>query len=107
MLDCNSVYLTGYAFVHQPTDPATVIKIQQFLNKFMGDDLTVTGAYDAATLAAVSQFQLEYNQQILAPWVPYGLPNATTPTSNTYKTTQRWINILACPGLDLPLPKLP
>ena len=107
MLDCDSVYLTGYAFAHQPTDPATVIKIQQFLNKFMGDDLTITGAYDAATLAAVSQFQLEYKQQILAPWVPYGLPNATTPTSNTYKTTQRWINILACPGLNLPLPKLP
>ncbi len=107
MLDCNSVYLTGYAFAHQPTDPATVIKIQQFLNKFMGDDLTVNGVYDTPTLTAVSQFQLEYSKEILAPWVPYGLPNATTPTANTYKTTQRWINILACPGLNLPVPRLP
>ncbi len=106
-LDCTGLYLTGYAFANQPSDPTTVIRIQQFLNKYMGDDLAVTGIYDKATQDAVNQFQLEYNQEILAPWVPYGLPNSTTPTSNIYKTTQRWINVLACPGISLPTPKLP
>jgi hypothetical protein len=100
-------YLDGYAFAKMPNDPATVIKIQQFLNKYMGADLAVNGIYNDGTLAAVNQFQLEYNQEILQPWVPYGLPNSETPTSNTYKTTQRWINILACPGLNLPIPSLP
>jgi hypothetical protein len=55
----------------------------------------------------VDQFQVKYHSEVLAPWVPYGLPNEFTPTDYVYKTTMRWINLIECPALNLPIPQLP
>jgi hypothetical protein len=107
-LSCDdAAYLQDYAFANRTNNPATVIKIQQFLNKFMGTSLVVNGVYNSTTQAAVDAFQVQYHSEVLRPWLPFGLPSELTATNNTYKTTQRWINILSCPGLNLPVPKLP
>jgi len=39
--------------------------------------------------------------------VPYGLTSDTTPTGYVYKTTRRWINLLMCSQLSIPMPVLP
>jgi uncharacterized repeat protein (TIGR01451 family) len=104
-----SLYL--YEYIHPGrknlNNPNEVKKLQTFLNMYLSDNLSVTGDYDSDTIAAVNQFQLQNNQSVLAPWVPYGLPNDMTPTGYVYKTTQRWINLIVCPPLDLPMPQLP
>ena len=78
-----------------------------FLNEFMGANLAVNGIYDEATLNAVNQFQLAYKEQVLRPWVEVGLHNdENVPTGYVYKTTKRWINLLKCPSLYIPMPDL-
>ena len=73
----------------------------------MGANLTVNGIYDEATLNAVNQFQLAYKEQVLRPWVEVGLHNdENVPTGYVYKTTKRWINLLKCPSLNIPMPDL-
>ena len=61
-------------------DPTEVEKLQIFLNQNLGIDLADHGYYDAATIAAVNQFQVKYHIEVLAPWVPLGLPTQFTPT---------------------------
>jgi hypothetical protein len=80
--------------------------VQGFLNNEMGSTLDVNGIYDAATKAVVMAFQLKYWEEILAPWVPFGL-SADEPTGIVYKTTQRMIHMLSCPGTEIPMPELP
>jgi hypothetical protein len=103
------IYLTSY--IHPVRTDLNymdqVRKLQTFLNGNLGTNLPVTGYYGSATIAAVNQFQVKYGAEVLAPWVQYGLPNASTPTGYVYKTTQRWINMLMCPPLGLPIPQLP
>ena len=103
------LYLRTYIhpLAKQLNDPSEVKKLQIFLNGNLGINLPITGYYGFLTIAAVNRFQLKYNESVLAPWVPYGLPSAMDPTGYVYKTTQRWINVLMCPPLDLPLPHLP
>jgi len=88
-------------------NPDEVRKLQIFLNQNLGLSLAVNGDYNDATIAAVNQFQTKYHIEVLAPWVPHGLPNEFTPTSYVYKTTQRWINLIMCSDLNLPIPPLP
>ena len=103
------IYLTSY--IHPVRTDLNYIdqvkKLQTFLNGNLGTNLPVDGSYGPMTIAAVNQFQVKYSAEVLAPWVQYGLPNASTPTGYVYKTTQRWINILMCPPLNLPIPQLP
>ena len=73
----------------------------------LGLNIPLTGVYGPLTYEAVKQFQVKYWQEVLQPWVPFGLPNAQTPTGYVYKTTKRWINMLSCPALNLPVPQLP
>ena len=100
-------YLKEYIKLGAKNNPVEVKKLQEFLNKNLGLNLQVTGFYDPATFSAVNQFQVKYGDQVLTPWMPYGHPNAQTPTGYVYKTTKRWINILSCPTLNLPVPPLP
>lgn len=74
--------------------------LQEFLNKEMGLSLEVNGIFDDATKEAVKAFQLKYADEILKPW------GITKPTGIVYKTTQRMINKLSCPGTDIPMPEL-
>lgn len=102
-----SPYLTSYLRIGKNNNPDEVTKLQAFLNSYLGTHLPVTGFFGPLTLTAVKQFQLRESANVLAPWVPYGLPNAQTATGYVYKTTQRWINELQCGSLNLPLPQLP
>jgi uncharacterized repeat protein (TIGR01451 family) len=87
--------------------PAEVEKLQVFLNQNLGIHLPITGYYGPQTVAAVDQFQVKYHIEVLRPWLPYGLPNEYTSTDYVYKTTQRWINLIECSSLNLPIPQLP
>lgn len=84
-----------------------VVKLQHFLNVFNNAGLTTDGIFDLRTESAVNAFQVRYWEEILLPWVPFGLPTPTTPTGYVYKTTPRKINMLSCPSLNLPMPQLP
>jgi peptidoglycan hydrolase-like protein with peptidoglycan-binding domain len=72
----------------------------------LGLNLPVTGYYGSATIAGVNQFQVKYHIEVLKPWLPLGLPTQFTPTSYVYQTTQRWINLIMCPSLNLSVPQL-
>lgn len=81
-------------------DPEAVKVVQEFLNKELGLSLEVNGDYDAATIEAVKVFQAKYLLDVLTPW---GIGDAT---GIVYLTTQRMINMIACPSLNLPIPDL-
>jgi peptidoglycan hydrolase-like protein with peptidoglycan-binding domain len=89
------------------TNKNVVKKLQSFLNTELGLRMPVTGYFGGITLAAVNKFQLKYAEEILKPWVPFGLKNTKTPTGYVYKTTTWKLNALLCPDLNLPMPQLP
>ncbi|MBI2120356.1 MAG: tandem-95 repeat protein [Parcubacteria group bacterium] len=99
-------YLTDYLRMGKKNNPEQVIKLQKFLNGNIPASIPVTGFFGPITLDAVKKFQTANADQILAPWAPYGL-TGQTPTGYVYKTTRRWINILECKALDIPMPQLP
>lgn len=99
--------LSTYLRMGKQNDLAEVVKLQLFLQDELGLTNLVTGSFDAATKIAVDQFQLKYADEVLAPWIVFGLPSKETPTSYVYKTTQRMINNIHCATLNLPVPQLP
>ncbi|MHC4397986.1 MAG: peptidoglycan-binding domain-containing protein [Planctomycetota bacterium] len=88
-------------------DTNDVTSLQSFLNNQEGENLPVTGVYGELTEAAINRFQIKHWQEVLMPWVPFGLSTAQTPTGYVYETTQRWVNMVNCPSLGLPMPQLP
>ncbi len=104
-------YLTGYItperYAHGSNDPVEVMKLQVFLNKELGLRIPITGYYGPLSEAAVRQLQVNYATDVLAPWIPHGLVSSIVPTGYVYKTTQRLINMIMCPSLNLPIPQLP
>ncbi|MFZ2886450.1 MAG: peptidoglycan-binding domain-containing protein [Minisyncoccia bacterium] len=84
----------------QTNDPEAVKFLQNFLNTELSLTLEVNGEYDAATIEAVKAFQLKYSGEVLGPW---GITDAT---GIVYMTTQRMINMLSCPTLEIPMPEL-
>jgi len=103
----NGPYLKSYIKLGKKNDPNEVKKLQEFLNKYAGENLSVTGFYGRLTLGAVNRFQVENWEEILNPWVAYGLANPKAPTGYVYKTTLRAINMTVCPELQLQKPELP
>jgi len=101
------IYLKTFIKRGAKNDPEDVKRLQVFLNANLGKNIPVTGFYGDETFKAVEEFQVKYSLFVLAPWVPYGLHDDKTSTGYVYKTTQRWINILNCPSLNLPMPYLP
>ena len=99
-------YLNDYIHIGWANNPSEVMKLQAFLNENLGTTLPLTGVYGKADFDAVEQFQVKYNGPVLVPWLPLGLPSPTTPTGFVYQTTRRWINMLHCSLLDLPIPVL-
>lgn len=99
-------YITDYLRMGTKNNPEQVKLLQIFLNKHLNLNIPVTGFFGPLTRDAVKQFQLENADQVLTPWVPYGL-SVQTPTGYVYKTTKRWINLLECKSLNTPLPQLP
>jgi uncharacterized repeat protein (TIGR01451 family) len=85
-------------FAHN--DIAEVKKLQQFLNQNLGINLPITGYFGPMTEAAVNQFQQKYAANVLTPW------GIDAPTGFVYLTTRRWINLLYCQSLSIPIPPL-
>jgi hypothetical protein len=103
-LSCSPLLST---YLRQGMRSDEVKKLQEFLNKELGLSIPVTGYFGPQTHEAVKAFQLKYADQVLKPWVPFGLQTDKTPTGYVYKTTQRMVNMLSCSALDLPQPQLP
>ena len=97
---CSVKYLDKFLRMGKPNDAEQVKKLQEFLNKHGFGPLPVTGFFGPMTHAAVIKFQAQYLDEVLKPW---GLQ---APTGIVYLTTQRWINIMECPELNLTLPPL-
>lgn len=87
-----TTYITSYMHVGWNNDAEEVRKLQTFLGKNLGIELTVTGVFDEATLSAVNKFQEKYTDEILTPW------GITKGTGYVYKTTVAKINALQCQG---------
>ena len=83
-------YLLEYLKMGEENNPTEVIKLQDFLRENEGCSLVSTGMFDQATFDAVSEFQLNYQDDVLIPW---GLEGAT---GYVYITTKRKINELYC-----------
>ena len=94
------LYMDRFIRSGRANDVEQVVKLQTFLNQWMGSNLPITGFYDASTLQAVNIFQTQYADQILTPW---GL---SEPTGIVYLTTLRQINLLECSSLMLGIPTL-
>lgn len=103
------MYITTYIKLGQQNDSADVMRLQTFLNEEMGAKLPVNGTYDVATMNVLKAFQVKYKDEVLTPWANHGLTSdeAANGTGYVYKTTQRWINMLKCAELNLPVPQLP
>ncbi len=97
---CSSKYLEKYLRMGKKNDPEQVKLLQTFLNKWENAGLPVTGFFGPMTFAAVMAFQQHYFEEVLKPW------GVTMPTGIVYHTTQRWINLIECPELDLTIPPL-
>jgi hypothetical protein len=103
---CDTPILSSYLRRGWNNNSAQVRILQQFLNTEMGLLIPLTGFFGPITEKAVNAFQLKYAAQILDPWHVHGLAE-DTPTGYVYKTTQRWINLIACSALTIPEPTLP
>ncbi len=100
-------YLKSYIELGAKNNPEEVKKLQMFLNEHLGLNLTVDGVYGKDSYEAVKAFQTKYLNDVLTPWVNIGRKGVADGTGYVYKTTKRWINLLMCPDLQLPLPELP
>jgi len=101
------IYLYDYIKYGANNNSEEVKKLQTFLNNYMGSNLTVSGVYDLATMQALNAFQVQCKEEVLKPWVDAGSScNINQPTGYVYITTQRWINLIMCPTLNLPMPDL-
>jgi len=97
--DCEK-YLFEHLRYGQNNNPDEVRKLQIFLNEHMGESLTVDGFFGKETERAVNRFQEEYSDEVLEPW------GIDEPTGYVYLTTKRWINMIKCPLLGIPMPDL-
>lgn len=101
------LYLYKYIKLGSNNDPVEVIKLQYFLNKYLGLNLPMDGVYSQDDFDAVTAFQLNYKDDVLQPWVDVGLlASSNDPTGYVYRTTQRKINLIVCPELGLAIPDL-
>lgn len=100
-----SALLTTHMRINRTNDAEEVKKLQTFLNGELGLTLEVDGVFGEETRDAVNAFQLKYEGEVLKPWGPFGLPEKTA-TGYVFKTTQRWINMIHCASLNLPMPEL-
>lgn len=97
---CTPILTGFFRKERMENDSDQVKKLQQFLNETIEANLPLTGEFGPGTDAAVKRFQTKFAEQILAPW------GITSPTGFVYLTTQRWINLMSCSTLDIPMPKL-
>lgn len=86
-----SVYLNSYLKVDVINDKNEVVKLQDFLNKYEGENLSVDGNFDISTYESVKRFQNKYAQDVL---LPFGVNYKAT--GHVLQTTKAKINQLYC-----------
>lgn len=86
------LYLPSYLRIGDNNSSQDVIKLQQFLNQFQGENLSVTGVFGEDTRSAVIRFQEKYAGDVLNPW---GYDEGT---GYVYILTQKKINEIFCNG---------
>ncbi len=74
----------------------------------MNADIPVTGFFGPLTKSWVKKFQKAHQAEILQPWIDAGFDVSALRdgTGNVFKTTRRFINIMMCAELNLPMPPL-
>lgn len=87
--------------------PEQVTALQGFLNTELGAEIPTTGVFGPLTEASVREFQLKYWEEVLAPWVPFGLETDHTTSGRVYKLTMWKINSIGCAPVVIPAPELP
>ncbi len=92
-------YLLEYIHIRKHNNPEEVTKLQLFLNDYMKKNLEINGVYDQPTFDTVKEFQVKEKEEVLEPW------EIEEPTGYVYITTQRRINNIKCPELDIPMPQ--
>ena len=99
--------ITNYLWFGGNNNSEQIKILQQFLNEQMGTQIPITGFYGTQTRDAVKLFQEKYADKILQPWIDKGLLEEKLGTGNVFKTTKWWINMTACPSLNLTQPIIP
>lgn len=101
-------YLTKYMRYKANNDKNEVTLLQKFLNEYLALDpkLTEDGIFGLSTRNAVIAFQEKHKDEVLKPWIPFGLKGEKG-TGNVYKTTLRMVNVLKCSDTTIPMPQLP
>lgn len=84
------LYMSSYLHVGANDNAGDVIKLQNFLNQFEGERLSVTGVFGNDTFDAVKRFQEKYAGDILHPW------GYDSGTGHVYILTQKKINEMSC-----------
>lgn len=100
-------YLTSYIKFGGTNNKDDVMRLQSFLNEYLGLKLSVDGIFGKKSMEAVKAFQVKEKGEVLSPWVGITLKNDSKGTGWVYKTTKRWINMIKCPELNIPEPQLP
>lgn len=99
--------ITAYMRQGRKNDPSQVTLLQEFLNKYEGANIPVTGYFGMLTRKAVDAFQVKYGTDVLRPWIPFGHMSITIPTGYVYKTTLWKINAILCAAGDATAPEAP
>lgn len=89
-------YITSYLKYGAENDQENVRRLQEFLKTREGENVVVTGVFDADTFSAVKRFQLKHADEVLKPW---GYSDAT---GYVYMLTTKKINELHC-NTNIPL----
>ena len=93
-------YLLEYIKLGANNNSLEVMKLESFLNEYLGINLPINGIYEEADYNAVMEFQLRLKNDILAPWAAVNcLPSENIPTGYVYRTTKWAINNIFCPEL--------
>lgn len=103
-----SEHISTFLRMGKKNDVEEVKKLQQLLNETLGTEIPVNGYFGSMTRNAVKKFQKQYHAEILQPWIDAGfsVSELKEGTGYVYKTTKRWINMMKCTGLVLPIPEL-
>jgi hypothetical protein len=90
-LSCD--YLHDYLHIGWQNDPVEMLKLQLFLKDLEGfNNLQINGVFDQPTFDAVSQFQVQFQPDILTPW---GYAQGES-TGYVYILTKKKINEIFC-----------
>lgn len=105
---CTNEYLRDYLKLGIKNDPEQVKLLQVFLNETIDAKLPVTGFFGNLTKNWVKKFQKQYHREIIQPWLDAGYKGSdiNEGTGYVYKTTKRYINLMKCADLNIPLPDL-